>query len=352
MRALELARRALAAAGPHAQVVVHCEQSGMARFAASQIHQPTLVADETVSVQVVLPNGQTGTAAGNRVDDEGLASVAARAAEAARSSPPDPDSPGLAPPAPPPEVDACDEATASLGAGEQARAATAAIEAAALPVYGFFTSGVVELAVVASSGLELEQRLTDATVTVLAADEGASGWATRTSWRAGELDLEGCAREAVAKAERTRGAVALVPGRYRAVLEPYAVGELLQYFGDSCFSGLSLLEERSFFAGRMGERVFAPIVSIADDALDPRNLPRAFDFEGTPKQRVQLVEDGVAAGVVWDRASGRRGAAASTGHALPASQRAWGPTHMRSRWRAARRNRPTSWPHWSATAST
>ena len=160
---------------------------------------------------------------------------------------------------------------------------------------------------------------------MLAADESASGWATRTSWRAGDLDLEGCAREAVAKAGRTRGGGTVEPGRWRAVLEPYALGELLQYFADSCFSGLALSEERSFYAGRLGDRVFAPGVTIVDDALDPRGLPKRIDFEGTPKRRVVLAEDGVATGCVWDRASARRAGAESTGHALPAPLRGWGP---------------------------
>jgi predicted Zn-dependent protease len=297
----------------------------MARFAGSEVHQPTLIENDVVQLRVLLPDGRAGVAVTNRVDDAGLAAVARRAAEAAASAPPDPDAPGLAGPAEPPRVEGCDEATAALGADDQARAATAAIGAAALPVYGFFTSGVSELAVATSTGVEAGQRLTDATITVLAATEDASGWATRTSWRAGDLDLEGCAREAVEKAERTRGAGSLEPGRYRAVLEPYAIAELLQYFGDSCFNGLSLVEERSFYAGRLGERVFDPKVSIADDALDPRGLPKAFDFEGTPKRRVQLAEEGVAAGVVWDRASAKRGGAESTGHAGPALLRAWGP---------------------------
>jgi PmbA protein len=325
MSALALARRALAAAGEHAEVVVQSERSGLARFAASEVHQPTLTADDVVQVQVVLPDGRTGIAVTNRTDDDGLAAVGRRAAEAAASAPPDPDAPGLAEPASPPPIQGFDAATASLGADEQARAATAAIDAASMPVYGFFTSGLVELAIASSTGLEAEQRLTDATVAVLAAEEGASGWATRTAWRAGELDAEACAREAVEKAERTRGAGAVEPGSYRAVLEPYALGELLQYFGDACFSGLALLEERSFYSGRLGERVFDAKVSIAENPLDPEGLPRSFDFEGTPKQRVQLAEDGVARGVVWDRAAAKRGGTRSTGHALPALQRSWGP---------------------------
>src|SRR5262249_6411322 len=46
----------------------------------------------------------------------------------------------------------------------------------------------------------------------------------------------------------------------------------------------------------------------------------------TPKRRVALVENGVAQGVVWDRATAARagGGQESTGHALPASARKWG----------------------------
>ncbi|MGZ4354985.1 MAG: metallopeptidase TldD-related protein, partial [Gaiellaceae bacterium] len=306
MTALDLARRALASAGDDAEAVVLSERSGLARFAGSDVHQPTLIENEVVHVRIALPDGRSGAAVTNRVDDEALEAVAARARAAAESAPPDPDAPGLAPPAEPPHVESDDEATAALTAEQLARGATAAIAAAGLPVYGFYTSGTGELAVASSTGVAVGQRFTDATITVLAATDEISGWATRTSWRAGDLDLEGCARAAVEKAERTRGAGSLDPGTYRAVLEPYALAELLNEFGDSCFDGLALLEERSFFSGRVGDRAFDPKVTLVDDPLDRDGLPRAFDFEGTPKQRVLLVEDGVIRGPVWDRATAAR----------------------------------------------
>jgi len=55
--------------------------------------------------------------------------------------------------------------------------------------------------------------------------------------------------------------------------------------------------------------------------------PKAFDFEGTPKQRAELVENGVFTGVVWDRTTARRAGNGrqSTGHAPPSSLRHWGP---------------------------
>jgi predicted Zn-dependent protease len=111
------------------------------------------------------------------------------------------------------------------------------------------------------------------------------------------------------------------------VLEPYAFGELLQYFAFDAFSGLAVVEDRSFLAGRIGERAFDAKVSIADDALDPAGLPKQFDFEGVPKQRVELVEDGVLRGPVWDATSAGRagGSQRSTGNAGPPALRRWGP---------------------------
>ena len=325
--ALELAERALRAVdGDEALVLVHRERSGMARFAGSEVHQPTLIENEVLELQVVR-DGRVGVAGANRTDDEGLRALAARAAEAADSAPADPDFPGLVDGADLPAVEGYDEEAASLGAEEQARLAAAAIDASELELYGFFTSGTTEVALASTPGLALSQPMTDVAVLALAAVEGESGYAEQTSWRASEVDPAAAARAAVEKAKRTRDAVELEPGSYRAVLEPFAFAELLLYFAYDAFGALGLLEERSFAAGRIGQHVFDERFSLADDALDPRGMPKAFDFEGTPKQRVQLVEGGVLRSVVWDRTSAKRAGDGhrTTGHAPPASARHWGP---------------------------
>ena len=46
--------------------------------------------------------------------------------------------------------------------------------------------------------------------------------------------------------------------------------------------------------------------TLVDDGLTPRGLPKAFDFEGVPKQRVTIVDKGVAKDVVWDRRTAKR----------------------------------------------
>jgi PmbA protein len=328
VNALDLAERALAAAeGDQAEAVVQSERSGFARFADSEVHQPTLLENAVVQLRV-LRDGRLGSALTNRVEPEALGHLASRAAEAADLAPPDPDFPGFAEPAEYPEVESYDEQTASLGAEGQARLAGEAIEATApFAAYGFFTSAVSELAVASSTGVSAHQRITDATTLVIGAGEDASGYAERTAWRAADVEPRTVGREASATAERTRGAASLEPGRYAAVLEPYALGELLQWFAWDSFSGLGILEERSALYGRIGERIADPKVSIWDDPLDPAGLPKAFDFEGVPKRRVALIEDGVARGVVWDRATAARASdgVTSTGHAPPPPVRVYGP---------------------------
>jgi PmbA protein len=323
--ALDLAQRALRAAeGDQALALTNSERSGLARFAGSEVHQPTLIENDVVELQIVR-DGRVGIAVANRTDDEGLRALAARAAEAADSAPADPDFPGLAPKAEPPAVEGYDEETAALSPEDQAHLAAAAIEASSLDLYGFFTSGLTEVAIASTTGLAVSQPMTDSCIFALAAEEGESGHAEQTSWRVGEVDPAEAARAAVAKAERTRGAIELEPGSYRAVLEPYAFAELVLYFAYDAFSALGLLEERSYAFGRVGEKVFDERLSLADDGLDPGGLPKAFDFEGSPKTRVQLVDNGILGDVVWDRATAKRTGRETTGHAPPSSLRRWGP---------------------------
>jgi PmbA protein len=325
--ALEVARAALEAAGGEAEAVAHSERSGLARFAGSEVHQPTLIENVVVTLRVVDGN-RTGVATTNKVDAGGLAELAERAAAAAKSAPPDENFPGLAPPAEPTPVESYDEPTAALGPDDQARLAATAIDAAGdIPVYGFFTSAAAELAIASSTGLNVEQRMTDATALVVAAAEGCSGYAEQTAWRADDLDPAEVTREASEKAARTKGAGTLDPGVYRVVLEPYAFADLLDYFSHDSLGALGLLEKRGYLSGRLGEPIADEKITIRDDPVDPRALPKAFDFEGTPKQPVVLVENGVACGVVWDRTTAARAGdgMVTTGHAGPVESRDWGP---------------------------
>jgi predicted Zn-dependent protease len=284
---LEIAERALSfVAGGEAEVFVGAERSGFARYAGSEVHQPTLVDNAVVQLRVVEGRRRAGVAATNRTDDDGLAELARRAADVVANASDDPDVVPPAQSAEHPEVGGYDESTAALEAGDQARLAAAAIGAAGdLALYGYFTTGVCEAAIAATSGLRASQRMTDMTCLALAATDGAAGYAMRTSWRAGEIDPAGVAREAAAKAERTHGAVAVEPGHYRAVLEPYALADLLTWFSFDSLNGLGFLEERSYLTGRVGEHAFDAKAHLARRRPRPRR----------PAARLRLRGDAEAA---------------------------------------------------------
>ncbi|MEX2024107.1 MAG: DNA gyrase modulator, partial [Thermoleophilaceae bacterium] len=83
--ALELARRARAAAGADALATVTRERSTMLRFARSRPTQATSIDDATVEI-AALRAGHVGRAATNRTGDEALADCARAAVGAAEAA--------------------------------------------------------------------------------------------------------------------------------------------------------------------------------------------------------------------------------------------------------------------------
>jgi len=84
---------------------------------------------------------------------------------------------------------------------------------------------------------------------------------------------------------------------------------------EQALSGKTVLQGVSPLAGRVGEQVLDPRLSITDDPLLPgRTGSRPFDDEGVPSRRLPLVEGGVLRGFVYDLETAARAGASSTGH--------------------------------------
>ena len=74
-------------------------------------------------------------------------------------------------------------------------------------------------------------------------------------------------------------------------------------------------KETSAFAGRLGERVAAPGVTVIDDGtLDGRRGSLTVDDEGTPTNRTVLIEDGILKGYLQDRMNARLMGVSPTGN--------------------------------------
>ncbi len=310
-----------------AEAIFTSRDAALTRFANSRIHQNVAEHDATLRMRV-MQDGRTGVATTNRLDAEGLREVVARATAICLRATHNPDASPLADPVSAIYPDGLGyvEATANADPTMRAagvRAVIAAGDAVGLEVSGAFSTDTSTLAVANSHGLWNSHAATQAKLlTVMLDGRGASGYAQATAADVRAIDASAVGEEAADKAARGVDAIDLEPGEYPVILEEYAVATILEYLSWMGFSGLAVEEGRSFM--EIGERIMGQNVTIWDDGLDPRGMPTAIDFEGVPKQRVDLITDGVARAVVYDTATARRAGTTSTGHGLPAPN-VWGP---------------------------
>ncbi len=325
-----IAERAIRAAkGDQAEALVIGRVGSLTRFANSAIHQNVTSREAELRVRVVVGT-RRATATTNRLDDDGIRRVAALASDLARRAPEDPTFPGLPAPRPIPSApSAYVEKTAEAAPLARARAVKTLCDRATavrMVAAGFVSTNVQEISVASTLGTWVYAPQTYAEVQIAAIGDDGSAFAQRVSTDWTSLDVEGAAAEAVGKASVAQRPRDLAPDTYEVVLTPYAVRDMVGFLGLQ-LNGLAIEEGRSFVGGKIGQKVTGAI-TLVEDPYDPRSIPRPFDFEGQPSDRVTLIEDGVARGVVYDSVTAHRGNARNTGHAQPfLTQPA--PMHMR-----------------------
>jgi PmbA protein len=323
LSALDIAEAAVAAAGGgDALAHVTQERSLLLRFAANRPTQATAIEDLTVEL-AVLVGGHLGRASTNETDPGSLSACADRARAAAEAAAATADRsafPGFVAVHPARDHHGHDAETAALDPrlGGAALATTfATARRHRVEAHGVWTVAEDERAVATSAGGGALDRTTDAHMKVICiAPDGRSGYASSMGVATASVDPELLAERAAAKALAPGELVELPPGEYPVVMEPRAIGSLLELLGETAFNGLAHAEGRGALVDRLGEQVAAPAVNLADSPQFPGTLPRAFDAEGTPKRPLPLIEDGIARGVVHDLRSGALAGAGSTGHAV------------------------------------
>jgi PmbA protein len=322
--ASEVARDALSlVSADEAEVLVTAEYSALTRFANNRINQNVSEENASVRIRAVLGT-KVGVASTNRLHHDSLRATAAAAVEAASCAVADESFPGLPTPdpkaAPPP--DRTHAATRAFGAEARAEAVALIVSESAercLSAAGTVRVAEHALAVANSHGIDTAMALDGVGSTVLSSGaEGNTGWASFVGLDAADLDARALGHDAALLAERTAAAGDLAAGVYPVVLAPEAVSDILDFLGWTGCSAKSVEEGRSFMSGRLGEKILHESISIVDDGHASHAIGYAFDFEGVPKQRVTLVERGVAIQPVTDSYWAAKTGRPNTGHALPA----------------------------------
>jgi len=108
----------------------------------------------------------------------------------------------------------------------------------------------------------------------------------------GAVDLAAIGREAAEKGERKLKPSPLPAGRYPVVLHPEVAVELLGLIA-GMLSAEDVLKQRSLFAGRLGQTIASPLLTLVDDGRLPDGLgSEPWDGEGLPTRRNVLIEKG------------------------------------------------------------
>jgi PmbA protein len=302
------------------EVLVDHKDWALTRFADNVISQN--VASNAVNYSVrLLDNGRSAKVSFNQDSDDALKRALCSGLEILRRQKKDPALLPLPKTRALPagqnlyfkETAALEPAWRAARAGELARACRKAGQVAC----GTVENGSTELIVANSLGLLARYRDSSAAYGVTVRDRDGFGWAERTAFDAEDIPFAELNETARGKAAASRNPKEAKPGRYTVVLEPQAASDLLAYLCIYGFGGQLYADGRSFACGKLGKKVLSPLLTIEDNALDGGAPGLPFDFEGQPRSRVTLIENGVLKSPVHDRKTAKKCKTASTGHALP-----------------------------------
>ena len=302
-----------------AELILMVEDNALTRFANNTIHQN--VAEHNIKLILRLLAGKSsGQATTNRTDEAALDELAERALANAKASPEDPDFTGLAEPAEYAQVDTLDQSTAEYSPEQRANQVGVVCRLAkekGLNASGAFSTGSGEIAIANTQGVFAYHAATQADFQTVVMSDNSSGRAHASDWKVSAIPVEALGKEAIHKTDRGRNPQKIEPGEYTVVFDPYVTYDLILMLNMTGMGARSVLEGRSWINDRMGEEAMSPLVTIWDDGTDINGLPLPFDFEGVPKQKVEIVTAGTIKGPVYDRSTAHQAQVTSTGHALP-----------------------------------
>lgn len=293
-------------------------ESGLTRFANSAIHQNVSERNSRIYFRTVLGK-KIGVASTNSFIEEDLENALGNAIEIARNQRENPDFPGLPDKQKFTELNTYFEKTAHFSPTQRAQVVKKIfdkIKALHLTAAGSFSTGDSEIAVVNSNGVACYQPLTSAYLNLIAMRDNSSGFSDQLSRDVDQINVGNLAEIAIKKCLESEDPKEIEPGEYQVILEPSAVAALVEWMNYIGFGSKSFQEGTSFLSNRIGQNIMGKNITMYDDGNDQSAIAFPFDFEGVPKQKVMLIERGVAKGVVYDSLSAHKEGKKSTGHAL------------------------------------
>lgn len=186
----------------------------------------------------------------------------------------------------------------------------------------FYSDAIEEVAIATSSGIASSYRMTEAwcySVPIATdGDDTQVGFDFDLGRGFQDLDARRTGRRAAVHALAILGAEKIPSGKMPVVFDPYTAAQFLGVIAQA-LTGESVQKGRSLFAGRLGDSVASPALTLVDDGRIP-SAPGSspWDAEGVPTERTEIIKDGVLTSFLYDLKSARREGRASTGNAARA----------------------------------
>ena len=289
------------------EVVVAAKSVSSLRLAESGPSEQNALSDTRVFIRAEL-GGRQGRAEVSSADDEAIKAAVQQALAAARVAPPL-DLPELSGPSQGPDGGHDETELDEVGAHSQDAKLTQLapfldrVRARSSVATGFYETQVCSTSYATSAGCFRHGAVARSWFSTTVLHDDGAGVAHVGAYGRGLRDAELAAAgdRAHDKALASRQPVDIDPGEYRVLLEPQAVGDLLLFVSAAGLGARAFLDGASFLSAKLGERVIAGELSLRDDASHRGFRALGFDLEGQTRRSVDLVQNGVAQGPVWDR---------------------------------------------------
>jgi predicted Zn-dependent protease len=265
---------------------------------------------DTMSLSVSSTFGKkTGSASINEFDDKSLEKVVRRAEELAQLAPENPEYMPLLGPATFKEAITFNAATAAMTPDTRAELIAQSMKAtkeAGLVQAGFLENSSGFSAVMNSKGLFAYNKSSGVTFSVTTRNDAGtiSGYAARGFTDIKKLDTYSATKVACMKANASKEAKAIEPGKYTVILEPTAGAYMLENMFR--FDARSAEEGRSFLSKkgggtRLGDQLMDEKVTIYSDPFNPDLPGSTWNRDGMPLEKTYWIDKGIVKNLSYSR---------------------------------------------------